>query len=178
MRSYANHAHNTCIYMQTWSCEHYSEMAGAWNKEETLKLIEIWGNYAIQAQLEGCKRNQDIYSNIAAEMKEAGHERTAQQCRDKIKKLKVDYRKIKDKRKKTGEGRYPEWDYFNAFDDILGHKPATEPPVVVNSLGSITKDSLEQGPDLDSPTSPEHQPCASRQAEGSGSTTPVIQKQR
>ena len=69
------------------------------------------------------------------------HERTAQQCRDKIKKLKVDYWKIKDKRKKTGEGRYPEWDYFNALDDILGHKPATEAPVVVNSLGSSTKDS-------------------------------------
>ena len=156
-------------------------MAGAWNKEEMLKLIEILGNYAIQAQLEGCKRNQDIYSKIAAEMTEAGHERTAQQCRDKIKKLKVDYRKIKDNRKKTGEGRYPEWDYFNSLD-ILGHKPATEPPVVVNSLGSITKDSLEQGPELDSPTSPElfdnNQPCASRQAEGFGSTTPVIQKQR
>ena len=110
-----NHAHNTCIYMRTWSCEHYSEMAGAWNKEETLKLIEIWGNDAIQAQLEGCKRNQDIYSKIAAEMTEAGHERTAQQCRNKIKKLKVDYWKTKDKRKKTGEGRYPEWDYINAL---------------------------------------------------------------
>ena len=62
-------------------------MAGTWNKEETLKLIEIWGNDAIQAQLEGCKHNQDIYSKIAAEIKEAGHERTAQQCRDKIKSL-------------------------------------------------------------------------------------------
>ena len=31
--------------------------AAAWSKEETLKLIEIWGNGAIQAQLEGCTRN-------------------------------------------------------------------------------------------------------------------------
>ena len=49
-------------------------------------------------------------------------------------------------------------------------------------MGSITKDSLEQGPELDSPTSPElfdsDQPCASCQAEGSELTTPDIQKQK
>ena len=34
-------------------------------------------------------------------------------------------RKIKDKRNKTGEGRFPECDYFDAMDTILGHRPAT-----------------------------------------------------
>ena len=157
-------------------------MAGSWSKEETLKLIEIWGNDAIQAQLEGCKRNQEVFSRIAAEMSEAGFERTAQQCRDKIKKLKVEYRKIKDKRKRTGEGRYPEWDYFDALDAILGHKPATEPPVVINSLGTSVNDPQEQVPELDPPPSPElfdnDQPGTSGQAEGSRSTTPVLQQPR
>ena len=37
------------------------EMA-AWSREETYKLIEIWGDDEIQAQLEGCKRNQDIFA--------------------------------------------------------------------------------------------------------------------
>ena len=41
---------------------------------------------------------------------------------------------MKDKTDKTGEGRYPEWDYFDALDAILGHRPATRPPVVVNSM--------------------------------------------
>ena len=85
-------------------------------------------------QLEGCKRNQDVYSKIAAEMTEAGYKRTAQQCRNKIKKLTVYYRKIKDKRK-TGEGRYSEWDHFDAVDAILGHKPATEPLCCSKQLG-------------------------------------------
>ena len=39
-----------------------------------------------------------------------------------------------DERNKTGEGRFPEWDYFDKMDAILGHRPATQPPVVVNSM--------------------------------------------
>ena len=108
-------------------------MAVTWSRDEILKLIEIWGDSAIQAQLEGCKCNQDVYNKIAADLREAGFERTGKQCRDKIKKLKGEYRKVKDKRNKTGEGRFPEWDYFDSMDAILGHRPATQPPVVVNS---------------------------------------------
>lgn len=108
-------------------------MAVSWTRDEVLKLIEIWGDGAIQAQLEGCRRNQEVYDRIAVELREAGFERTGKQCRDKIKKLNGEYRKIKDKRNKTGEGRFPEWDYFDAMDAILGHRPATQPPVLVNS---------------------------------------------
>ena len=57
----------------------YSSMAAYWSKEETLKLIEVLGNDAIQAQLEGCKRNQEIFEKIAAELCEAGYEWTGKQ---------------------------------------------------------------------------------------------------
>ena len=152
-------------------------MAGSWSREETLRLIEIWGNDAIQDQLEGCKRYQEIFGKIAAEMVQAGHEWTAQQCRDKVKKLKVEYRKIKDKRKKTGQGRYSEWDYFDALDAILGHKPVTEPPAVVNSMGtSDHQEEVEQEP-FPSPELFEDQPCTSGEAR-SMSTTPVVPQLR
>ena len=75
-----------------------------WSKEETLRLIEIWGDDRIQAQLE-VHRNQDVFTKIAREMSESGFERTFQQCRDKLKKLKREYRKIKDKQGKTGESK-------------------------------------------------------------------------
>ena len=90
----------------------------AWTKAEIMKLIEIWSDEAIQAQLEGCRRNQNVYEKIAHELPEAGFERIYQQCRDKLKKLRADYKKIKDKRGKTGEGRYPEWDYFDPIDGL------------------------------------------------------------
>ncbi len=110
-------------------------MAGSnWSDEETLKLIEIWSEDGIQAQLEGCKRNKVIYDKIARQMTVAGFERTAEQCRDKVKKLKGEYRKIKDKHGKTGEGR-KRWKFLEAMDTVLGNKPATKPPVVIDTLG-------------------------------------------
>ena len=36
-----------------------------WGDEETLKLIDIWGEDAIQAMLEGNKRNKDVFKKIA-----------------------------------------------------------------------------------------------------------------
>ena len=114
------------------------------------------GDDQIQAQLEGCKPNQDIFAKISSELSKEGYERTTQQCRDKIKKLKVEYRKIKDKRKKTREDRFPEWDFFDVLDEILGHKPATAPPVVVNSLESTNEEELnELEPEVESIGTPE-----------------------
>ena len=107
--------------------------AGYWSKEEMLKLINIWSDDTVQAQLEGCRRNSDVYRKIAKELTEAGYTRTLEQCCDKVKKLKAEYKKVKDKRSEIGQGRYPEWDFYDAMDNVLGHKPATQPPVVVDS---------------------------------------------
>ena len=98
----------------------------AWSKEETLKLIDIWARADIQVQLEGCHRNCDVYQKIAKELREEGGctNRTYEQCWEKVKKLKGDYRKIKDKQHKTGEERN-DWEYFEAMDSVLCHKPAT-----------------------------------------------------
>ena len=114
-------------------------MATTWSREEILKLIEVWGEDSVQAQLNGCKRNQEVFVKVSTTLLEAGYNKTASQCIDKIKKLKGEYRKVKDKRGKTGEGRYPEWDYFDALDAILGHSSATKPPLVVNNISAIDK---------------------------------------
>ena len=91
-----------------------SAPGSTWNKEEILKLIEIWGQEHIQRQLQECKRNQSVYEEVAKEMREAGYERTYQQCRDKIKKLKREYKKEKGRHNKTGDERTT-WDYFDAI---------------------------------------------------------------
>ena len=88
----------------------------------------------MQAQLEGCKRNREVYTKISRELSVAGYNRTYEQCREKLKKLKTEHKKISDKRKQTGQGRYPEWDYFDAMDNVLGHEPSTQPAVVVDTL--------------------------------------------
>ena len=76
---------------------HFAAMASTCNKE-TLKLIEICGDGVMQAQLEGCKHNQEVYDKITKDLIEAGYQRSGQQCRDKIKKLKGEYRIVCDKK--------------------------------------------------------------------------------
>ena len=80
-------------------------MACYWSDDETFKLIELWGEDRIQAQLEGCKRYKQVYSAISEKMLVAGYQKSGTQCRDKAKKLKKIYRSIKDKHGKTGEER-------------------------------------------------------------------------
>ena len=103
-----------------------------WTKQDTLKLIEVWGQETIQEQLQSCKRNHSIFVAVAREMRVAGYDRTYQQCRDKIKKLKGECRKAKDKQGKTGE-QPSTWEFFDAIDAILGTKPSTRPPVVIDT---------------------------------------------
>ena len=105
-----------------------------WSWEETFKLISLWSEDNIQEQLEGCRRNSSVFRKIADGLREAGFSRTLEQCREKIKKLKTEYKKIRDKRETTGQGRYPEWEYFDAINEVLGPKHSTEPPVLVESF--------------------------------------------
>ena len=106
----------------------------------------------------GCKRNRKVYSKILCELSLAGYSRTYEQCREKIKKLKAEYNKISDKRKETGQARYPEWEYYHAIDRVLGHKTSTQPAVVVDALEDIqvqdtqTNDELLQETEVEAPT--------------------------
>ena len=36
----------------------------AWTEEETVKLIELWGEDNVQAQLESCTRHRSIYQSL------------------------------------------------------------------------------------------------------------------
>ena len=51
-------------------------------------------------------------------MKSAGFERSIEQCRVKIKKLKGEYKKIKDNNQSTGQGR-KDWKHCDALNEIL-----------------------------------------------------------
>ena len=118
-----------------------------WSDPETFKLIEIWGEDAIQAQLEGCRKNE-VYEKISRELSDAGYQRTAEQCREKVKKLKSEYRKVKDGHNKTETGR-SSWRFLDAIDAVIGNKPATKPPVVIDSLEDSVAAASVQVVDVD-----------------------------
>ena len=88
-----------------------------WTEEETTKLIEIWSEDAIQAMLEGSRRNREIFIRISKEMENCGFCKSGDQCSCKIKKLRFEYKKIKDTMGKTGRGR-KNWKYFEAGESL------------------------------------------------------------
>ena len=110
-------------------------MAQNWTDAEVFQLISCWAEEGIQEQLEGCKRNKHVYERLSRSLAEHNIEKTGEQCCTKVKKLRQEYKKIKDKRNLTGRGR-TEWKFFSKLDEILGARPATSPPVLLDTLNS------------------------------------------
>ena len=54
------------------------------------------------------------------------------QCPDKIKKLLAKYKHVKDHNGLTGRGTR-KWRYYDQLDVILGNRPASKPPIVLDT---------------------------------------------
>ena len=119
----------------------------SWSDDEVKALLAIWGEDKVQEELDGAVRNKVVYVGIAKKMQELGYERDWQQCKVKIKNLKSTYREIKDHNGETGRGRKT-CKFYKELDEILGHRPASTPPVVLDSgttsNTTTTLDSAEE----------------------------------
>ena len=113
-----------------------------WSHDKLYKLISLWSEDVIQEPLEGCYRNSQVYKKIADSLREAGFYRTFEQCREKMKKLKAEYKKVKDKHEETGQGCFPEWEFYDALDAVVGQKHSTEPPVVIESMPTTSSTEI------------------------------------
>ena len=109
-------------------------MAG-WSQEETFSLIAIWGSDSVQEQLKGSKRNKSIFIRVAQELSAMGYSRTAEQCREKIKKMKAEYRKRKSNQEAFA-GK--EWKFLNAMDRVMSYETAGEDNVRLSPLPQLT----------------------------------------
>lgn len=124
-----------------------AKMDSAWTDRKVRCLIDIWADEEIQALLESARRNKHVFERIAKEMSKAGYNKTAEQCRDKIKKLKIKYRKIKDVQQTSGAGRQ-DWPFFDDMDAVLGTRHATEPPITIDTT-TVQKDDTPDKPEVD-----------------------------
>jgi len=83
-------------------------------------------------------------------MRQKGYDRDWKQCRNKIKNLKKEYRQVKDNNTQTGRGRKTCKNY-KELDNILGHRPASVPAVLLdtgtttNSSSAVLEDPLSDG---------------------------------
>ena len=104
---------------------------------QVFKLIDVWGDENIQEQLEGSKRNEHVYERISNSLCVNRIEKSNEQCRTKVKKLRQEFKKIKDNPNQTGNDR-KKWKFYDRINKILGKKPSVTPPMVLDTLDSST----------------------------------------
>ena len=89
-----------------------------WSNDEVHTLLCFMADDRIQSELDGATRNEKVYVGVSEQMAS----RTSRQCREKIKKLKTDYRAIKDHHGLSGS---KDWKWFEQMDAIYGNRPTT-----------------------------------------------------
>ncbi|XP_034434543.1 uncharacterized protein zgc:113263 isoform X1 [Hippoglossus hippoglossus] len=93
--------------------------SGTWTDEETLSLINIWGEVDVQRTLRGFVHNGHVYADISGRMQELGFSKTSEQCRWKVKALRNNFRQCYDRKKC---GRRVDYRFYNQLEQILGQE--------------------------------------------------------
>ncbi|XP_075998578.1 1-aminocyclopropane-1-carboxylate synthase-like protein 1 [Genypterus blacodes] len=101
------------------------ERGSNWTDPEIVELLQLWSDESVQIELESSLRNQRVFDRIAQILREKGIYRTGDQCREKIKKMKLEYRRIKDNHKMRS------WKFYDVMDRVLANRPA----ITYSSLG-------------------------------------------
>lgn len=91
-----------------------------WSDDEVQALLSLFAEESIQQQLHGATRNDKVYACISARLGDLNIHRSSKQVREKLKKLKQDYKKIKDHNNRSGSDR-KSGKWFERLDAVLGH---------------------------------------------------------
>ncbi|XP_015820297.3 1-aminocyclopropane-1-carboxylate synthase-like protein 1 isoform X1 [Nothobranchius furzeri] len=113
------------------------ERGSNWTDPEIVELLQLWSDESVQIELESSLRNQRVFDRIAHVLREKGIYRTGDQCREKIKKMKLEYRRIKDNHKMRT------WKFYDVMDKVLANRPA----ITYSSLGgAVVAQQVFQSP--------------------------------
>uniref|UniRef100_A0A1A8H6R9 Myb-like domain-containing protein n=1 Tax=Nothobranchius korthausae TaxID=1143690 RepID=A0A1A8H6R9_9TELE len=93
--------------------------SSSWSDQETLALIEIWGQEEVQKSLRGFIHNGRVYAEIADRLHDRGFSKTPEQCRSKVKSLRINFRQCYDRKKC---GRKVDYKFYHQLEQILGQE--------------------------------------------------------
>ncbi|XP_034086212.1 uncharacterized protein LOC117555435 [Gymnodraco acuticeps] len=94
-----------------------------WSDEDVSALLSIYSEDATQRLLLKAVSNTKMYDRCSLKLRDLGIFHNANSCRDKIKKLRQDYKKIKDHNNKSGNDRRTS-KLYDVLDALLGHRPS------------------------------------------------------
>ncbi|XP_003227717.3 uncharacterized protein LOC100552289 isoform X2 [Anolis carolinensis] len=119
------------------------ERAASWPAEHIKVLLALWTEAAVTHDLSSHGRNRAVYDGISQRLAEMGIYRTGDQCREKMKGLKVAYRKAKEN---NLVGRPPiKCPFYDEIDQIMTQYINCRPgfPSEVGEGSSISADRQE-----------------------------------
>ncbi|XP_065429943.1 uncharacterized protein LOC101935625 isoform X2 [Chrysemys picta bellii] len=107
------------------------ERAASWPADHIKVLIALWAEAATSHDLSSRGRNRVVYDGISQRLAELGIYRTGDQCREKMKGLKVTYRKAKEN---NAAGRPPmRCPFYEEMDQIMQRCDSTRSSLLAES---------------------------------------------
>ncbi|XP_059181790.1 uncharacterized protein LOC131960563 [Centropristis striata] len=118
-----------------------------WTKKEVQALLTLWANPAVQEELLLNVRNNKVYAVLSAQLAYLGFHKAPQKCREKIKKLKQEYKRIKG----GGSSSSQKTTWFSIMDEVLSSKDAAEscsetaePQLLIQSQSALDVDTDDE----------------------------------
>ncbi|MGH0156866.1 UNVERIFIED_CONTAM: hypothetical protein FKN15_031842 [Acipenser sinensis] len=103
-------------------CTFPGKIAAPWDHDDITALISVWGQERFQAELSETFRNIQVFERIAASLRRMGVQRSAVQCRGKIKKLKQEHKRCKESLARGGS----EHRAFQHYQQLEREAPGSE----------------------------------------------------
>ncbi|XP_018542924.2 uncharacterized protein LOC108890532 isoform X1 [Lates calcarifer] len=114
-----------------------------WSHEETQALIAVWSEEKIQRDLEESFRNEKVYREVSGRLAAMGMGRSAKQCREKIKKLKQEYRRIKTHGEGSGAVTLKAFRWYDAMDAIMGERRQSDAMISEVMISDVETDLMD-----------------------------------
>ncbi|XP_003229048.3 uncharacterized protein LOC100566453 [Anolis carolinensis] len=104
-----------------------------WRLAETRALLDIWGQQNVQDALQVMHRNLEVFEEIADEMMARGHDRNAEECRAKVKMMRLKFKEVLAHNKKSGNAPKTCL-FYKELEAILLRDASSEPARLSQSL--------------------------------------------
>ncbi|XP_019744307.1 uncharacterized protein LOC109527062 [Hippocampus comes] len=91
-----------------------------WSESEVALFLKLVAEEKIQQELDG-PRTEKAYLELSQQMATHGFDRSSQTCREKLKKMKSDYKAIKDHGRRGSLYR-SDWKWLGQMEAIYGHR--------------------------------------------------------
>nr|XP_055053744.1 uncharacterized protein LOC129438858 isoform X2 [Misgurnus anguillicaudatus] len=108
-----------------------------WSVDEIQTFLSLLTKERIQRELTGATRNERVFKEVAQLLVAHGYQRTHNQCREKLKKLRCHYRTIKDHNSRSASNKKT-WKWFDQMDAIYGSRPRSDEREGAMDLDSFT----------------------------------------